>query len=64
MENELPENTVKACSFCERERKDTAFMCYGDKGGIAICNYCLGACLKAAGDYVVNNFISGGDNGK
>ena len=56
MENEKTENTVKECSFCDRERKDTAFMCHGNKEGIAICNYCIGACLKATGNYVINNF--------
>jgi hypothetical protein len=64
MENEQPEQVLEICSFCGKSRLDVAFMCHGNKEGIAICNYCIGACLKAAGSYVMNNFIRKDDNGK
>jgi ATP-dependent protease Clp ATPase subunit len=54
MENEKPQGTVKTCSFCEREAKDTAFMCSGKRDSLFICNFCVGACLKAIADDLVS----------
>jgi hypothetical protein len=53
MENE---KIIKKCSFCNRERNNTALMCYGVNEDIAICNFCIAACLKAVGQNILDNF--------
>lgn len=55
MVDEMVKPVVERCSFCNRARIDTACMCYGINENIAICNFCIGACLKAVGNNLLDN---------